>query len=202
MAVGDRGVLVDCASLDEVLAVTAGLTEHPLPGVIDIVPAARTVLVTVDPAVLPVDRALDWARRTPGRAPESADAADVVVVDVAYSGEDLAEVARILGCTEREVIERHTGTDWLVAFVGFAPGFGYLVAGTAPLGNVPRRSVPRTSVPAGSVGLAGEFTGIYPRSSPGGWQLIGHTDAVLWDPDAEKPALFHPGLVVRFREAS
>ena len=233
-AVGDRGVLVDCASLDDVLAVTAGLTDNPPPGVIDIVPAARTVLVTVDPAVLPVDRAIDWVRHTPERAPESAESADVVVVDVAYSGEDLAEVARILGCSERDVVERHTATAWRVAFVGFAPGFGYLVpdaargraAGdlatsatpatpatpvapatpaahdgrTARVGDVPRRSVPRTSVPAGSVGLAGEFTGIYPRSSPGGWQIIGHTDAVLWNPDAVEPALFRPGLVVRFRE--
>ena len=201
-AVGDRGVLVDCTSLDEVLAVTAGLSENLPPGVIDIVPAARTVLVTVDPSVLPVDRAIDWARRTPERLPESADSTEAVVVDVAYSGEDLAEVARVLGCGEREVVERHAGTAWRVAFVGFAPGFGYLVADTAPLGNVPRRSAPRTSVPAGSVGLAGEFTGVYPRSSPGGWQIIGHTDAVLWDPAAEKPALFRPGLVVRFRETS
>jgi KipI family sensor histidine kinase inhibitor len=203
-AVGDRGVLVDCASLDDVLAVSAGLSVRPPAGVIDIVPAARTVLVTVDPSVLPVSRLIDWVRGTPARAPESVGSVDPVEVEVEYAGEDLAEVARLLSCTERDVVERHTGTQWRVAFVGFAPGFGYLVADAGRGGEltVPRRSVPRTSVPAGAVGLAGEFTGVYPRSSPGGWQIIGHTETVLWDPAAGEPALFRPGLAVRFREAS
>ncbi|MFU8945959.1 5-oxoprolinase subunit B family protein [Mycetocola zhadangensis] len=199
-AVGDRGVLIDCASLDEVLAVAAGLVESPPRGVIDIVPAARTVLVTVDPAVLPVDRVIDWARDTPERNPASVDTAEPLIVDVEYTGEDLADVARFLACSEREVVDRHTGTTWRVAFVGFAPGFGYLVADDARL-TVPRRPSPRTSVPAGTVGLAGEFTGVYPRSSPGGWQIIGRTEVELWNPDAAEPALLRPGRVVRFREA-
>ncbi|MCP2029957.1 KipI family sensor histidine kinase inhibitor [Okibacterium sp. HSC-33S16] len=198
--VGDRGVLVDCASMDEVLAVSAGLADDPPVGVVDVVPAARSVLVRIDPTVLPVDRAVDWVRRTPERPTGGVDVDDAVVIDVDYSGEDLSDVARFLACTERDVVDRHTGTHWRVAFVGFAPGFGYLVADDAGL-TVPRRVSPRTSVPAGTVGLAGEFTGIYPRSSPGGWQILGHTDTVLWDPAAAEPALLRPGRLVRFRES-
>ena len=97
-----------------------------------------------------------------------------------------------------QVIAAHTGSPWRVGFGGFAPGFAYLVGGDERL-NVPRQSDPRTKVPAGSVALAGEFSAVYPRESPGGWQLIGHTDAVLWDVDRDKPALLIPGMLVQFR---
>jgi KipI family sensor histidine kinase inhibitor len=97
-----------------------------------------------------------------------------------------------------EVIDAHTGTPWRVGFGGFAPGFAYLVDGDSRL-SVPRRTQPRTRVPAGSVGLAGEFSGIYPRESPGGWQLIGRTEAVLWDVERTHPALLIPGMWVTFR---
>jgi len=123
-----------------------------------------------------------------------------VELPVQYDGEDLSAVAELLGTTADEVVARHTGSLWRVAFCGFAPGFGYLVTDHNRL-QVPRRATPRTSVPAGSVGLAGGFSGVYPRSSPGGWQLIGSTDAVLWDPAAERPALLAPGTAVRFVEA-
>jgi KipI family sensor histidine kinase inhibitor len=96
-----------------------------------------------------------------------------------------------------EVVSAHTATPWRVGFGGFAPGFAYLVGGDPRL-EVPRRAEPRPSVPAGAVGLAGRYSGIYPRSSPGGWQLIGHTDAVLFDVDADPPALLQPGMTVRF----
>ncbi|NNV10291.1 allophanate hydrolase subunit 1, partial [Geobacillus sp. MMMUD3] len=119
----------------------------------------------------------------------SEDDARTVTIDVRYDGEDLAEVADLLDVSPAEVVARHQRARWQVAFSGFAPGFGYL-AGDDPLFDVPRRSNPRTRVPVGSVGLAGEFTGIYPRSSPGGWQLIGRTDARLWDLDRDPPALF------------
>ena len=111
---------------------------------------------------------------------------------VRYDGPDLDEVARLTGLTHAEVVAAHTGTPWRVAFGGFAPGFAYLVGGDPRL-HVPRRDRPRPSVPAGSVGLAGEFSGVYPRSSPGGWQLLGTTDAVLWDADRDPPALLAPG---------
>ena len=114
-----------------------------------------------------------------------------------YDGPDLAEVARLTGLDEDEVVAAHTGTPWRIAFGGFAPGFAYLTGGDERL-RVPRRDEPRTTVPAGAVGLAGEFSGVYPRPSPGGWQLIGSTDAPLWDPDRDPPALLGPGGWVRF----
>ncbi|WP_377323398.1 allophanate hydrolase subunit 1 [Pimelobacter simplex] len=116
---------------------------------------------------------------------------------VVYDGPDLAEVAGQTGLSEAEVVAAHTATPWRVAFGGFAPGFAYLVGGDPRL-RVPRRAEPRTTVPAGSVGLAGEFSGVYPRASPGGWQLIGRTDVVLWDLDREPPALLAAGATVRF----
>ena len=116
-----------------------------------------------------------------------------MVIDVVYDGPDLAEVASLTGLSTAQVIHAHTATVWRVGFCGFAPGFAYLVDGDPRL-RVPRRSEPRTSVPAGSVALAGEFSAIYPRQSPGGWQLIGHTEAVLWDLDRPNPALLTPGI--------
>jgi KipI family sensor histidine kinase inhibitor len=200
-AMGDRALLVDCGDLDTVLALHAGLAAAPPAGIVDIVPAARTVLVSFDPAVLPADRVAGWIRSTRPVPPDTPSDSDALVLDVEYSGEDLAEVAALLSLTEREVVDAHTASVWRVAFVGFAPGFGYLVTDANRL-VVPRRSSPRTRVPAGAVGLAGEYTGVYPRSSPGGWQILGRTDAALWNPDATPPALLTPGRVVRFREAS
>jgi biotin-dependent carboxylase-like uncharacterized protein len=127
------------------------------------------------------------------------DAADgeTVEIPVVYDGPDLDEVAELTGLGVDGVVAAHTGTPWRVGFGGFAPGFAYLTGGDPDL-HVERRSEPRTSVPPGAVGLAGEFSGIYPRSSPGGWQLIGRTDAVLWDADRDPPALLTPGAQVRF----
>jgi KipI family sensor histidine kinase inhibitor len=121
-----------------------------------------------------------------------------VTIDVVYDGADLDEVARLTGLSPDEVVAAHTAAPMRVGFGGFAPGFGYLVGGDERL-HVPRRAEPRTRVPVGSVGLAGEFSGVYPRESPGGWQLIGHTDAVLWDVERDPPALLTPGLWVQFR---
>jgi KipI family sensor histidine kinase inhibitor len=119
------------------------------------------------------------------------------VVPTVYDGADLDEVAQLTGLSVGEVIEAHTATRWRVAFSGFAPGFGYLSGGDSRL-KVPRRGEPRTRVPAGSVGLAGEFTGVYPRESPGGWQLLGRTELTTWDEARQPPALMTPGRVVRF----
>ncbi len=124
----------------------------------------------------------------------------MVEIAVRYDGPDLEEVAHLTGLAPDEVVTAHTGTPWRVGFGGFAPGFAYLVGGDPRL-VVARRGEPRTRVPAGSVGLAGEFSGIYPRESPGGWQLIGSTDVVLWDTDRHPPALLSPGTTVRFVEA-
>ncbi|WP_137158446.1 carboxyltransferase domain-containing protein, partial [Blastococcus sp. CCUG 61487] len=126
---------------------------------------------------------------------------DPVVLPVVFDGPDLAEVARLVGLAVPELVRALTAAELTVAFGGFAPGFGYLT-GLLPELHVPRRATPRTRVPAGAVALAGEFAGVYPRASPGGWQLVGRTDAVLFDVQREPPALLRPGVPVRFREVS
>jgi KipI family sensor histidine kinase inhibitor len=183
------------------LAWAAALREAALPGVLDIVPASHTVLLKLDgprhqSAIRRRLRTLQVAPDMVATAPPE----HPVAIDVVYDGADLAEVADRTGLTTAQVINAHTATPWQVGFGGFAPGFAYLVGGDPRLA-VPRRSEPRSSVPAGAVGLAGEFTGIYPRRSPGGWQLIGHTDAVMWDIDRPNPALLTPGMWVQFRAA-
>jgi len=134
----------------------------------------------------------DW--RPP---PVAADARPPVEVPVTYDGPDLDEVCALTRLTRDRLIALHTGTTLTTAFCGFAPGFGYLSGMPAEL-HVPRRSSPRTQVAAGSVGLAGEFTGVYPRASPGGWQVIGHTRLALWDASRDPPNLLAPGTRVRF----
>ena len=194
----DSGLLVEVEDLDQVLALYAALADDPPPGVLDLVPAARTLLLRVDPGRTGLDavaQAVRAARPAVGDRPH----VDDLEVPVVYDGADLGEVGELTGLGERGVVEAHTGQEWTVAFCGFAPGFGYLV-GDDRL-TVPRRSDPRTRVPAGSVALAGEFTGVYPRESPGGWQLIGRTDLVPWDLDRDPPALLRPGVRVRFVEA-
>ncbi|WP_017540668.1 MULTISPECIES: 5-oxoprolinase subunit B family protein [Nocardiopsis] len=196
---GDSGVLVEVADLGEALALQAALAEDPVPGVTETVPAARTVLLKVDPGAPGGARAVAAAaarlRPRPGALPRGGE----VEIEVQYDGADLGEVAELTGLTERGVVEAHTGAHWTVAFGGFAPGFGYLVGDDRRL-DVPRRGESRTRVPAGSVALAGGFGGVYPRSSPGGWRLLGRTDAVVWDLDRDPPGLLVPGTRVRFRE--
>lgn len=183
-------------ALAGVLALEARLREAA--PALEAVPAARTVLVR-----WPAGKDPAGARRLVAQLAEAADPGSLpeptrtVTIPVEYAGPDLAEVSRLTGLSEAEVIDAHTGTPWRVAFGGFAPGFAYLVGGDPRL-EVPRRPEPRTRVPVGAVGLAGRFSGIYPRESPGGWQLLGTTDASLWDPDREPPALLTPGTEVRF----
>ena len=194
-----RHLLVECADLTATMALHHSLEAADLPGVTELIPAARTVLLSFDPARTSAE-ILAEAVRGLGHTESVSDTAREVTIEVRYDGEDLAEVADLLSVSPAEVVKRHQAATWQVAFAGFAPGFGYL-AGDDELFNVPRRSSPRTRVPVGSVALAGEFTGVYPRSSPGGWQLIGRTDAKLWDLDRQPPALFVPGTIVKFVEA-
>lgn len=196
---GDRALLIECESTGEVIELAEAVRREHLPGVVDVVPAASTVLITVaTPDRLGALRARVAGLRLPAprRSPPNGEAD--VVIDVIYDGPDLTEVARLLDMAVEEVVAAHTGAPWRVGFNGFAPGFAYLVDGDPRL-SVPRRAEPRTRVPAGSVALAGVFSGIYPRESPGGWQLIGRTDAALWDIDRAQPALLTPGMWVRFR---
>lgn len=194
---GSDAVLVEVTDLAEAMALHARLAAAPPPGVVDIVPAAATVLVRVDAAVLPPATARAWISSAATRPAPTASAPAAVTLPIRYDGADLDELAAVLGISREALVARHAGTEWTVAFTGFAPGFGYLVGAGWGL-DVPRRASPRTRVPAGSVGLAGVFSGAYPRETPGGWQLIGTTDAPLFDPHAERPALLVPGAVVRF----
>ena len=197
---GERGLLVEVEELETVHRLHAALRELDPPGVVELVPAYRTVLIVAEP-----DRAgvLDeLATALPGLElpPAEAVAGQTVEVPVRYDGEDLPEVAALTGLEAEEVVRRHTAPEYTVAFLGFSPGFPYLV-GLDPALEVPRRDTPRTSIPAGSVGLAGNQTGIYPTASPGGWQLIGRTEVTLFDPARDPPALLAPGTRLRFRVA-
>jgi KipI family sensor histidine kinase inhibitor len=190
---GDRAVLVELESLDAVLGYYAALADSPPAGVIDIVPAARTVLITTDGTDLDaLTRLLHTVQPIDG----TRTGGDLLEIPVVYDGEDLPDVAAHLNCSIDDVINRHTTESWTVAFCGFSPGFGYLT-GTGAW-DIPRRKSPRTKVPTGSVALAGEFTGVYPRQSPGGWQLIGHTELKIFDQNRDPAALFHPGRHIRF----
>ncbi|MFP8902895.1 MULTISPECIES: 5-oxoprolinase subunit B family protein [Streptomyces] len=197
LPMGRRALLLEVGGTERAQALHAELVRlretGELPPVEEIVPAAATVLLDglEDPGSL-----TEWLRdrEFPDTAPAGAAA---VVLPVRYDGPDLAGVAALWGVDEEEAVAIHTRTEFRVAFCGFAPGFGYLTGLPEELG-VPRRTVPRTSVPPGSVGLAGAYTGVYPRTSPGGWQLIGRTDAVLWDVSREPAALLAPGARVRF----
>jgi KipI family sensor histidine kinase inhibitor len=192
---GDSGLLVEVDGLPEVLALADAVRAAPPAGVLDVVSAARTVLLCVEPGtdLAAVRRAVLDLDVEPGAALSEGERVEIEVV---YDGPDLDEVGELTGLGADGVVAAHTGTPWRAAFGGFAPGFAYLVGGDPRL-EVPRREVSRTSVPAGSVGLAGEFSGVYPRSSPGGWQLIGHTDAELWNID--RGALLQPGCTVVFK---
>ncbi|HET6357025.1 5-oxoprolinase subunit PxpB [Streptomyces sp.] len=197
LQVGDRALLVELADGDEAGALHAELLRRrasgSLPPIREIVPAARTVLLDG------LDRPGHFARELmEWEIPAlHARVQDAIEVPVRYDGPDLADVAALWQVTEEEVVRIHSAAEFRVAFCGFAPGFGYLT-GLPQQYAVPRRATPRTSVPAGALALAGPYTGVYPRSSPGGWQLIGTTDAVLWDPEREPAALLSPGTRVRF----
>jgi KipI family sensor histidine kinase inhibitor len=196
---GTTAVLFEFDELDEVVALHAALVDNTPEGLVDMVPAARTLLVVIDPAATSLSRVTDAVRGTsPGR--DRRGSGELLEVPVTYDGEDLEEAAQLLGCGKAELVRRHTADEWTVAFCGFAPGFGYLTTKAWQV-EMPRRSSPRTSVPRGSVALAGEFSGIYPRESPGGWQLIGRTQVAVFDPSREPAALLRPGVRVRFVEA-
>lgn len=191
---GENALLIEFADLPETMSYHRSMVRDRPDAVVDLVPAARTVLVIFDGAPAPI---LEWVAALEPAVDDPTAASEAVTIPVTYDGADLDDVARLTGLSVAEVVAAHTEQTWTVAFGGFAPGFGYLV-GTDTRLHVPRRDSPRTSVPTGAVGLAGEFSGIYPRSSPGGWQLIGRSDVTLWDSERTPPALLTPGTTVRF----
>ena len=183
------------AELDDPHAVPAlRATLAALDCVVDAVAGAHTVLAVYEPGH---ERAVRAALARGELATGRESSPRPVTIPVRYNGPDLAEVAGAVGLAAEEVVALHCSARYVVRFCGFAPGFAYLDGLDERL-HVPRRGDPRTSVPAGAVGIAGTFTGVYPRSSPGGWQLLGHTEISLWDPTAPEPALLAPGTIVRF----
>lgn len=190
---GDAALLIETGTPHRLNAAVRSLGR---PEIVDVVPGARTVLITVLPgtdlshlSALLRDLTLPATYGTSGGEP--------LRVPVVYDGQDLDEVASITGLNREEVISRHAAGSYVVAYLGFSPGFGYLTGLDERL-HVPRRDSPRTAVPAGSVAIAGPYGAIYPSSSPGGWRLLGRTTLTLWDADREPPSLLQPGTRVRF----
>ena len=195
--VGEHGLLVECADAAEVAATHELLrTRASELGAIEVVPAARTVLLDGLPDPDDV-QALLSELEVPTQSEESAASDTLVEIATRYDGADLDEVARQWQVSTAEVVRIHQDCTFQVLFCGFAPGFAYCTGLPEGL-SVRRRADPRPAVPAGSVALAGEYTSVYPSASPGGWQLIGTTEAVLWQPDRQPPALLAPGTRVRF----
>ncbi|MDH6574626.1 allophanate hydrolase subunit 1 [Kitasatospora sp. MAP5-34] len=198
LTAGTRTLLVEVGGLEEVGGLHESLRDSPPPGAVEFVPAARTLLVTFDPAVTTRESlsAAIAARRVSTTGPSDQRLVEIPVV---YDGADLAEVARATGLSSREVVQRHSAGRYTVAFGGFVPGFAYL-SGLDPLLLLPRRPVPRTRVAPGSVAIADQFTSVYPRESPGGWHLLGRTETAMWDLHRDPPAFLAPGRHVRFVE--
>ena len=204
---GDRALLVtlgstiDPALLGEVIALDQALAERRPSGLISTVPAYASLLCHYDPDLTDVARLEASIRQLEGHVDGSVRLGTIVDIPTRYDGPDLAEVALKTNLTPAGVIEAHTGREYLVYCVGFAPGFTY--CGTLPEQiAVPRLASPRLRVSAGSIGIAGRQTGIYAVESPGGWNLIGRTDLRLFDPAADPPARFKPGDRLRFVPAS
>jgi KipI family sensor histidine kinase inhibitor len=190
--VGRGAVLVEVSGSDQALSLASWARAARVPAV-EIVPAAATVLFDDVGDVDGLEGLLDgW---DPAGTPAAGDLVEIAVV---YDGDDLDDVAERWGTDPDGVVERHADIEYVVAFCGFSPGFAYL-AGLPDELAVPRLDSPRAKVPAGAVGLAGSWCAAYPTASPGGWRLIGRTDAPLWDAGREHPALLPPGTRVRFR---
>jgi KipI family sensor histidine kinase inhibitor len=190
-AAGDRGALLEVDGS----AAAVRLAQHlrsQCEGLVDVVPGHRTVLVTwsgVAPDLV--------ALAATATGVDAQPAARSVELPVRYDGPDLHEVAGLTGLSVEEVCARHAAAAYTVAFLGFQPGFGYLL-GLDPRLEVPRLAEPRTRVPGGSVAIAGPYSGVYPRESPGGWRLLGRTGTVLFAADRAEPALLAAGDRVRF----
>ncbi|MBR7829834.1 allophanate hydrolase subunit 1 [Actinospica sp. MGRD01-02] len=202
---GSSAVLVCLDDPDQVTGLYRELQSAPPAGYVDAIPAAETVMVLFDPARTQAAAIAAWLESASSRAAgtHSADAdraAPLVTIPVRYDGPDLAEIASQTGLSIEEVVYRHTANEYVVAFCGFAPGFGYLT-GLDPMLCLPRRTVPRTRIPARSVAIADRFASVYPSTSPGGWHLLGSTEAVMWDLRRQPPALLAPGARVRFEVA-
>jgi KipI family sensor histidine kinase inhibitor len=204
-AVGDQGVLIELNDNVAVHAVAAAAHERFGDRLTEVVPGHRTLLLvspveSVRPDFSELASVAVAACGAAADGPADQPDASVTTIPVRYDGEDLAAIAQALELDRERVIELHCQAAYTVAFMGFAPGFPYLV-GLPPELELPRRDVPRLEVPAGSVAVAAAYCGIYPRASPGGWNLLGRTEITLFDPGRERPAMLAPGDRVRFEPA-
>lgn len=200
LPIGPGSFMVELRDLDQTLALFDALAADPLPGIAEIIPAARTLMIRSAPGVAAdatLARAIRARLPAPDAPPPDRPPGATVEIPTTYDGADLADVARLMGLTVAEVIAAHQAATWQVAFTGFAPGFAYMTSDD-PRFDLPRRATPRTRIPAGSVALAGRFSGIYPQETPGGWQLIGRSTRPMWDLARDPPALLRPGLRCRF----
>ncbi|WP_203566907.1 5-oxoprolinase subunit B family protein [Aestuariimicrobium ganziense] len=197
---GDRAWLVELPDAATRRHWDEALRANPIAGVLEHVPAARTIGVLLDGSRPLAEVAADLRALEVGQVDEDATSGPVVEVEVVYDGPDLAEVCALRGWSADDLVVWHTSQAWTCDFVGFLPGFGYLLGDGEPLA-VPRRTSPRPRVPAGSVALAGDFCAVYPQASPGGWQLVGRTEAVLFDVTREPASLLASGTRVRFVDA-
>lgn len=205
--VGEGGLLVEFANVidpagnGQVRALLGALDATPPPGLRDLIPAYRTLLILYDPLALAEEALLERLRALETTTSEAAAPARVVTIPVIYGGAfgpDLDDVAAHCGLPVEEIIVRHSATTYLVYFIGFSPGYPYL-GGLDPALAIPRLASPRTRVPAGAVAIGGQQTGIYPQETPGGWRIIGRTPLHLYDPQAQEPFLLRAGDRVRLR---
>lgn len=192
---------IDPLIVDRVMALTTALDAARPPGLVDIVPSYRTILLAFDPVLTDGDALSTLVRELAADAPTlAATPGREVTIPVVYGGAlgpDLDEVAAQAGLAPAAVSERHAAASYRVACMGFAPGFGFLI-GLPPELATPRRTTPRTRVPAGSVAIGGAQTGVYPAELPGGWNIIGRTPVTLFDAARPEPFLLRPGDSVRF----
>ncbi|MFJ2032689.1 allophanate hydrolase subunit 1 [Streptosporangium sp. NPDC087985] len=197
---GEDALLVETGSLEASHRLDALLRADRPDGVVEIVPGPATVLVTAPGTDL--SRLRSRLSRLLDTACDAGDgtlqAGRPVTVPVVYDGADLDDVAALSGLSAREVVERHTGRELVVGWLGFTPGFAYLT-GLDPALHVPRLSTPRTAVPAGAVAIAGPYSAVYPSASPGGWRLLGRSLLAVWDVAADPPTVLTPGTRVRFQ---
>lgn len=199
LPVNVNAMLIELQNLEETQTLYDALMQNPIVGIKEMVPAACTVMVTFYPAVIAQQDLINLIAQCDIRQKTQRNG-KLIEIPVYYNGEDLADVAGFLDISMDEVIKRHTEAEYRVAFTGFAPGFAYL-SGGHPSFQIPRRQIPRTRIPASAVALAGDFSGVYPFDSPGGWQIIGITPLTMWDIHREEPALLQPGYRVKFTDA-
>ena len=202
---GDSAILLELEPVIDLdvnaraIAIATAVRDQRLEGVRDVVPTYRSVAVHFEPLTCDIDSLRD-AMREAASSPRVAASGSLVEVPVAYGGEDgpdLDDVAAFVKLPARAVIDRHCGPEYRVFMLGFLPGFAYMGIVDESIA-APRKATPRTRIPAGSVGIAGRQTGVYPCSSPGGWQLIGRTPLQVFDPSREPASLFRAGDRVKF----